>query len=412
MSPVIEAATPPLPVSKPELVGMSPARLARIRPAMEREIAAGKLPGCVVAIARDGKLVHLEAIGWQDPESRTPMQADAIFSIASMTKPVAGVTALSLIEEGRLLITDPVGAWLPPLMKMQVAKPTPAMLAGDGPIETEAAARPMTVQDAMRHTTGLVYGGRGGSAVHAIAPPGSFWVAENMDTESFAQTLAGLPLRHHPGTVWEYGLSTDVLGAVAERAGGASLGTLMRDRIFAPLGMAETGYVLPRENLARFAKPFAKDPITGDPQCVAAPLTAPKMETGGAGLVSTASDYLRFAEMLRAGGILNGVRVLAPQTVAWMASDHLRGIENRVAGMDAALEGYGFGLTVAVRLARGGSGFMGAPGAFGWSGVWGTYFWADPAERLSVVFMAHAPGELRQRYRRLINMLAYQAIEA
>lgn len=125
MSPVIETATPPLPVSKPELVGMSPARLARIRPAMEREIAAGKLPGCVVAIARDGKLVHLEAIGWQDPESRTPMQADAIFSIASMTKPVAGVTALSLIEEGRLLITDPVGAWLPPLMKMQVAKPTP-----------------------------------------------------------------------------------------------------------------------------------------------------------------------------------------------------------------------------------------------------------------------------------------------
>jgi CubicO group peptidase (beta-lactamase class C family) len=311
-----------------------------------------------------------------------------------------------------MLVTDPVGAWLPPLMQMQVAKPTPAMLSGKGPIETEAAIRPMTVQDAMRHTTGLVYGGRDGSAVHAVAPPGSFWVAENMDTESFAQTLCGLPLRHHPGTVWEYGLSTDVLGGVAERAGGASLGALMRERVFAPLGMTETGYVLPQEKLARFARPFAKDPITGAPQSVEAPLRAPKMETGGAGLVSTASDYLRFAEMLRAGGILNGVRVLAPQTVAWMASDHLQGIENRVSSMDAALHGYGFGLTVAVRLSRGGSGLMGAPGAFGWSGVWGTYFWADPAERLSVVFMAHAPGELRQRYRRLINMLTYQAIEA
>jgi CubicO group peptidase (beta-lactamase class C family) len=176
--------------------------------------------------------------------------------------------------------------------------------------------------------------------------------------------------------------------------------------------MEETGYVLPREKLARFARPFAKDPITGAPQSVEAPLRAPKMETGGAGLVSTAADYLRFAEMLRAGGVLNGVRVLAPQTVAWMASDHLQGIENRVASMDPALDGYGFGLTVAVRLSRGGSGLMGAPGAFGWSGVWGTYFWADPAERLSVVFMAHAPGELRQRYRRLINMLTYQALEA
>ena len=412
MSPIIETDTPPLPVTRPELVGMSATRLARIRPAMEREMAAGRLPGCVVAIARDGKLVHLEAIGHRDPESRAPMQADAIFSIASMTKPVTGVVALSLIEEGRLLVTDPVGAWLPPLMHMQVAKPTPAMLSGKGPIETEAARRPMTVQDAMRHTTGLVYGGRDGTAVHAVAPPGSFWVAENMDTEGFAQTLAGLPLRHHPGTVWEYGLSTDVLGGVAERAGGASLGALMRERVFAPLGMEETGYVLPAEKLARFARPFAKDPMTGAAQSVEAPMRAPKMETGGAGLVSTASDYLRFAEMLRAGGTLNGVRVLAPQTVGWMASDHLQGIENRVAGMDPALEGYGFGLTVAVRLARGGSGLMGAPGAFGWSGVWGTYFWADPAERLSVVFMAHAPGELRQRYRRLINMLTYQAIEA
>jgi CubicO group peptidase (beta-lactamase class C family) len=245
-----------------------------------------------------------------------------------------------------------------------------------------------------------------------MAPPGSFWVAENMDTEGFAQTLGSLPLRHHPGTVWEYGLSTDVLGAVAERAGGASLGALMRERVFAPLGMEETGYVLPQEKLARFARPFAKDPITGASQSVEAPLRAPKMETGGAGSVSTAADYLRFAEMLRAGGILNGVRVLAPQTIAWMASDHF-------AGHRKSRRRHGPGLGWLWFWSDGrGAAFARRIGPYGRARcLWlvrrlGHVFWADPAERLSVVFMAHAPGELRQHYRRLINMLTYQAIEA
>ncbi|MBR0680663.1 beta-lactamase family protein [Roseomonas eburnea] len=408
---VIQTDTPPLAPVRPEAVGMSSERLARIRPALEREVEEGRFPGGVVAIAREGRLVHLEAVGYLDAEAKVPMRPDAMFAIASMTKPVCGVAALSLVEEGRLLLSDPVGAYVPPLMTMQVAKPTPGMLSGEGPIETEPQRRPMTVQDAARHTTGFVYGGFGATAVHAAHPGTSLTVASEHDAESLAAALAATPLRHHPGEAWEYGFSTDVLGLVTQAAGGASLGTLMRERIFAPLGMNETGYALPEGAAARFAKALPNCPLTGKPQAVAAPLAAPRLEVGGAGLVSTASDYLRFAEMLRAGGSLGGVRVLSPATVRWMGSDHLQGIEGGPDRMDPGLKGYGFGLTVAVRKNAGGSAFMGAPGAFGWSGVFGTYFWVDPAERLAVVLMAHAPGEMRLRYRRLINMLAYQAID-
>jgi CubicO group peptidase (beta-lactamase class C family) len=409
---VIETDTPPLPPARPEAVGMSSARLARIRPALEREVAEGRLPGAVVAIAREGRLVHLEASGFLDAEARAPMRADAIFAIASMTKPVCGVAALSLVEEGRLLLSDPVGRHVPPLMEMRVAKPTPGMLSGEGPIETEPQRRPMTVQDAARHTTGFVYGGFGATAVHAAHPGSSLTAAREHDAESLAAALAATPLRHHPGEAWEYGFSTDVLGLVAQAVAGCSLGTLMRERIFAPLGMEETGYVLPAEKAHRFAKALPRCPLTGAPQSVAAPLAPPRLEVGGAGLVSTAADYLRFAEMLRAGGRLGGARVLSPATVRWMGSDHLQGIEGGPERMDPGLAGYGFGLTVAVRRHPGGSAFMGAPGAFGWSGVFGTFFWVDPAERLAVVLMAHAPGEMRLRYRRLVNMLAYQALDA
>jgi CubicO group peptidase (beta-lactamase class C family) len=407
----IQADIVPLAPARPESVGMSSARLARIRPALQREVDEGRFPGGVVAIARDGRLVHLEAVGFLDAAARVPMRPDAVFAIASMTKPVCGVAALSLVEEGRLLMSDPVGAHLPPLMHMNVAKATPGMLSGEGPLELEPQRRPMTVQDAARHTTGFVYGGFGATAVHAAHPGTSLTVANDHDAASLAAALAATPLRHHPGESWEYGFSTDVLGLVAGAAGGTSLGTLMKARIFDPLGMTDTGYVLPEGGAARFATALPTCPITGRRQSVAAPVVAPRLEVGGAGLVSTAADYLRFAEMLRAGGTLGGARVLSPATVRWMGSDHLQGIEGGPDRMDPGLAGYGFGLTVAVRRNPGGSAFMGAPGAFGWSGVFGTFFWVDPAERLAVVLMAHAPGEMRLRYRRLVNMLAYQAIE-
>jgi len=410
---IIQSDTPPLPPARPEAVGMSSARLAKLRPALEREMEAGRFPGGVVAIARRGRMVHLESVGWLDPVAKTPMPVDALFAIASMTKPVCGVSALSLVEEGRVLINDPVGAFLPPLMEMQVAKPTPGMLSGEGPIETEKQRRPITVQDAMRHTTGFVYGGGGfgATAVHKAHPGSSLNVAWEHDLPSLSAALGKTPLLHQPGTVWEYGFSTDVLGLVVAAASGKSLGTVMKERIFDPLGMAETGYVLPEGGEARFAKPLPICPLTGAPQQVKAPLKAPKLEVGGAGLTSTASDYLRFAEMLRAGGSLYGQRVLSPATVRWMASDHLQGIEGGPERTDPGLEGYGFGLTVAVRRNAGGSAYMGRPGAFGWSGVFGTFFWVDPVEELAVVLMSHVPGELRRRYRIIVNMLAYQALE-
>jgi CubicO group peptidase (beta-lactamase class C family) len=410
---VIETDTPPLTPARPEAVGMSSARLARIRPAFEREIEAGRLPGAVVAIARDGRLVHLEGIGFLDPVARTPMRADALFAIASMTKPACGVAALSLVEEGRILINEPVGAHVPPLMEMRVAKRTPAMLSGEGPIETEPQRRPMTVQDAMRHTTGFAYGGGfGTTAVHKAHPGSSLNVAREHDWDSLAAALGATPLLHHPGEVWEYGFSTDVLGLVVQAASGQSLGTVMRQRIFEPLGMHETGYVLPAGGAARFARPLPADPVTGAPQAIPAADAAPRIEVGGAGLVSTAADYLRFAEMLRAGGSLGGARVLSPATLRWMASDHLGGIAEGPDKVDPSLGGYGFGLTVAVRRHAGGSAFMGRPGAFGWSGVFGTFFFVDPVERLSVVLMSAAPSDIRRRFRVIVNMLAYGAIDS
>ncbi|MEO3474595.1 serine hydrolase domain-containing protein [Roseomonas sp. CAU 1739] len=410
---ILQAEIPAIPAARPEAVGMSSSRLAKLRPALEREMEAGRFPGGVVAIARRGRLVHLEAVGWLDPVAKVPMPADAMFSIASMTKPVCGVAALTLVEEGRVLVNEPVGAHLPPLMTMQVAKHTPGMLSGDGPLELEPQRRPMTVQDAMRHTTGFVYGGGGfgATAVHKAHPGSSLNAARDYDAAGLAQALGATPLLHHPGEHWEYGFSTDVLGLVVGAASGKSLGTVMRERIFEPLGMAETGYVLPEGGAARFAKPLPNCPITGAPQAVTAPLKPPRLEVGGAGLTSTASDYLRFAEMLRAGGTLGGARVLSPATVRWMASDHMQGIAGGPEATDPGLGGYGFGLTVAVRRHAGGSAFMGRPGAFGWSGVFGTYFWVDPVEELAVVLMSHVPGELRRRYRIITNMLTYQALE-
>jgi CubicO group peptidase (beta-lactamase class C family) len=411
---VIETDTPPLPPARPEAVGMSSARLARIRPAFEREIAAGRLPGAVVAIAREGRLVHLEGIGFLDPVARTPMRADALFAIASMTKPACGVAALSLVEEGRLLLNEPVGAHVPPLLEMRVGKRTPAMLAGEGPVETEPARRPMTVQDAMRHTTGFSYGGGGfgATAVHRAHPGSSINVAREHDWDSLAAALGATPLLHHPGETWEYGFSTDVLGLVVQAVSGQSLGSVMRQRIFDPLGMHETGYVLPPGGAARFARALPADPLGGAWLPIPPGDVAPRIEVGGAGLYSTAADYLRFAEMLRAGGALGGARVLSPATVGWMAADHLQGIAGGPDQVDPSLGGYGFGLTVAVRRHAGGSAFMGRPGAFGWSGVFGTFFFVDPAERLVVVLMSASPGDIRRRFRVIVNHLAYGAIDS
>jgi CubicO group peptidase (beta-lactamase class C family) len=398
-----------LETTKPESVGISSARLTRIREALSREVDAGNLPGAVVAIVRRGKIAHVGAIGHQDPAARAAMTPDAIFSIASMTKPMTSVAAMMLHEEGRLLLGDPVEKYLPALAGMQVAD-----LSRPDQLLLRAPARAPTIQDLLRHTSGLTYRERGASAAHKLHPPPTFEAAATLTKEQFLAHLAKAPLLFDPGSNWEYGSSTDVLGLVVEAVTGKPLETVLSERIWQPLGMTDTSFTLPEAKRPRYALALAKDPLGGAQQSVfhAKPHTL-KWGPGGAAAVSTAADYLRFCEAIRQGGVLGSARLLGPKTVAYMASDHLpASFGNRIAdAMDPAAAGYGFGLGFAVRRQDGIAALMGSAADFYWSGVFGTYFWIDPKEQLSAVFMAAAPGLIRMRYRQLVRALVYQAID-
>jgi CubicO group peptidase (beta-lactamase class C family) len=398
-----------LPHAEPEAVGMSSPRLGRIVTALNAEVEAGQLPGAVVAVARHGHLVFHEAVGHLGPGRGAPMPRDALFAIASMTKPVTGVAGLLLWEEGRLGLADPIERFLPQLGNRRVAVLNERVLAGQGPIETEPAERSITIQDLMRHTSGLTYGGRGTTAVHALYPASSNAAGATLDSAAFLERLAAAPLLYQPGTVWDYGLSIDVIGLVVEALSGQSLGAFLERRLFRPLGMVDTSFHVPPGKMARLARPLPHDPDTGEAQSVPDRAQRLRFECGGGGLASSALDYLRFAQMLLAGGVLGETRILGRKTVKAMRTNRMTPeIENRIAELDANSEGYGFGLTVAVREKV--STLMGSPGDFYWNGAYGTLWWADPVEDLAVVFMAQVPGEQRRRYRPLINSLVYQAL--
>jgi CubicO group peptidase (beta-lactamase class C family) len=391
----------------PAAVGLAAARLARIREALERDVKAGLLPGAVVGIARRGKIAYLEAVGQRDAATGQPMWADAVFSIASMTKPMTSVAIMMLAEEGRLLLGDPVSKFLPQMANMKVAR-SPAA----DTLETVPAEREMTVQDLLRHTSGLTYDNRGTSAVHRAYPGSSVSAAVRLGRDEFLETIGKVPLLYQPGTAWEYGFSTDILGHIVEAVSGQTLGAFLKARLWDPLGMADTAFTLSKSAEARYARALPKCPLTGQPQTVHhATGQAMQWESGGGGAVSTAADYLRFVEMLRAGGTLSGTRILGRKTVELMRADHLGPeIQNRLTTMDPAFNGYGFGLGFAVRRAAGISAAYGSAGDYYWSGVYGTYFWIDPSEELTVVFMAAAPGQLRLRYRQLVRALVLQAV--
>jgi CubicO group peptidase (beta-lactamase class C family) len=395
--------------AEPEAVGMSATRLDRVIPALNAEIEAGRLPGAVVAVARRGHLVFHEAVGHLGPDRSAPMPRDALFAIASMTKPVTGVAALLLWEEGRLGLADPIERFLPQLGDRRVAVLNERVLAGQGPIETVAANRPITMLDLMRHTSGITYGGRGTTAVHALYPASSNAAGASLDSATFLKRLAAAPLLYQPGTVWDYGLSIDVLGLAVEAISGQSLGMFLEQRLFGPLGMVDTGFQVPAGKVTRLARPLPRDSDTGEAQSVPDRAQALRFECGGGGLASTALDYLRFAQMLLAGGILGDTRILGRKTVEAMRTSRMASdIENRIAELDPNSDGYDFGLTVAVRE-RAGT-LMGSVGEFYWNGAYGTLWWADPVEDLAVVFMAQVPGEQRRRFRPLINALVYQAL--
>src|SRR5262245_56170800 len=395
------AGSESIPTAKPEDVGLSSARLDRIGQVLRGEIDHGRMPGAVIAITRRGKLAYYESFGYLDKAAGTPMTKDAIFVLASMTKPMAAVAALILVERTELLLNDPIGNYLPQLKDMKVATAT----------GTEPARRQPTLQDMMRHTAGVTYGNQGTTELHKRYPGGN--VAETMTAPQFLETLGKLPLHYQPGTMWDYSFGLDVTGLAVETVTKQRLGDFLQARLFGPLGMVDTSFVVPAAKAARIAKPLPRDPDTGNPPPFREPVKPWQFDCGGGCAQGTAMDYTRFALMLLNKGTLGGSRILSRKTVEYMTADQLDANVNVERLHNFAVEhiaGYGFGLGVAVRRQAGVAGVPGTPGEFLWSGAQGTMFWVGPEEEMEVVYLANTPGPTRRHSRETTKTLVLQAI--
>lgn len=413
-----QTAAPPLPLARPEEVGLNAGRLARIGETFEGEIGRERLPGAVIMIARRGKLALAQTLGFRDRQNNARMAADDVFRIYSMTKPLVSVAAMILVEDGRLGLADPVGRHLPGMDRVSVS-----VARDGGSFENVPAARPMLVYDLLRHTSGLAYGELTQNApVRDAYVRGGLFLQGTRDYDSrtptpeqFVQALAQAPLARQPGTTWEYSLSSDTLGRVVEAASGQRLEVFLEERLFRPLRMAGTGFVLPEGAANKLAIHSGVDPASNNaPVAMIDVARPPGNASGGAGAVSTAGDYLRFAQMLANGGQLDGTRILSPATVRLMTTDHVAGLAQPLAPGMLLLgsPGFGFGLGFGVRLADGGALVPGLEGQFTWAGYGGTYFWVDPKLELVGVAMTAAPSVARAGYRRLLMQLTYAAIEA
>jgi CubicO group peptidase (beta-lactamase class C family) len=404
------ALADPLPATAPEKVGLSSKRLQLLTATLKAGVEAARLPGAVIAIARRGQLAYFEAVGFRDPIAKVPMPRDAIFSIASMTKPMVSVAIMMLHDEGKLFLSDPVGKYLPALANMQVAT-TGKDSTGKSTVETEPALRQPTIQDLLRHTSGFVYGSGGTTEAYKLWPVSSAFSSITYTGPEFVAALSKAPLLHQPGRVWDYGLSVDVLGLIVETISGKSLGAFLKERIWDPLAMPDTGFSIPEAKRARYALAFPNDPLTNQPQSVLHALGKPlKFECGGGCAVSTTMDYLRFAQMLANEGTLDGKRILSRKTLEMMTADQL-GPEVRAHSPSVLLaEGYSFGLGFTVRTQTGRASLAGTIGDFSWAGAYGTYFWVDPREELAVVFMTAAPGESGRYFRMLVKNLVLASI--
>ena len=393
------SATAILATASPESVGICSERLARLDAAVNAEIERGKLPGGVAMIARRGKVAHLQAYGKLDPRRDEPMRTDSIFRIYSMTKPVVSVAAMMLIEQGRLLLTNAVSAYLPEFADLQVAVDV------DGQTHQVPIARPITVHDLLRHTAGFTYQFMGASPIHQQYAAAKLF-ARGLSNAEFAKALARLPLTRQPGTAWSYSHATDVLGRIVEIVSGKTLGAHLQEAIFAPLGMVDTAFHVDPAHHHRIAEPFPKDPDAGVPITVFDVRTPVTHEMAGAGLTSTAADYARFMEMMLSGGALGGVRLLSPKTVRLMTCDHLGSMP--ITG-DLLDPGHGFGLGFAVRLHDGIAPGAGSAGQYFWAGLAGTSFFIDPKEALHAQFMIQQPGR-REYHRSVFRELVYAAL--
>ncbi|MBC7992287.1 MAG: beta-lactamase family protein [Rhizobacter sp.] len=384
----------------PESLGFSRAGLNRLSAALSEQIDKQRLPGVVAMVVRRGKLAYFEALGQRDPVSGDAMRPDSIFRIYSMTKPVVSVAAMMLFDEGRLFLSDPVAKYLPEFKNTPVG-----VVRADGVIDHVPPTRAMTVQDLLRHTSGLTYEILAEAPIRKLYAHAKIY-RRDWTNEDFSKALATLPLMYQPGTVWDYSRATDVLGRLVEVVSGQPLRDFFQTRIFGPLGMVDTGFHVPPSQLHRLAEPFALDPDSGADVKVLDVREPVAMDMGGGGLVSTAADYARLCQMMINGGQLEGHRLLSRKTVELMTSDHLGGLPSM---SELLPPGHGFGLGFAVRLQTGIAPVAGSEGLYFWGGMAGTTFFIDPKEDLYAVLMVQAPGQ-RDEVRALFRNLVYAAI--
>jgi len=401
------------PLARPAALGFDGERLARIdRFLAERYIEPGLLPCALLLVARKGELVHRCVLGHASLTSRKRLEEDTIFRIYSMTKPVTSIALMMLAEEGRISLDDPVARWIPSWREQTVYR------AGQpGAFVARPVEAPMRVIDLMRHTSGLTYGFQNRTSVDAAYRSLRLDAFDAESLEALVEGLAGVPLEFSPGTSWNYGVSTDVVGHLVSLASGLPFDEFVRTRILVPLGMHDTDFHVPESKVARFAECYVRS-ATGKlaPAQLGSFLAPPRAPSGGGGLVGTAADYLRFCEMLRGGGALAGVRLVGPKTLAFMRINHLPGGRNIAdlasPGMfaEAAYQGMGFGLGFAMVTDPARYGVTASPGEFSWGGMASTAFWVDPVEDVSVVFMTQLMPSSSYPVRRELRTMVNAAI--
>jgi len=397
-----------LPTAKPADVGLSADRLERISQWLRNDITKGTIPGAVVMIVRNGKVAYFESFGTLDPETKAPMRKDAIFRIYSMSKPITSVAVMMLFEQGKIRLDEPIAKYIPAFKDMKVGVESKGE-DGKPKLELVAAQKPITIQDLLRHSSGITYGFFGDLLVKKAYVDANVYDGD-YDNAEFAERIAKLPLAFQPGTTWDYSNSTDILGRLVEVVSGKSLLQFEKENILDPLGMTDTSfYVADAAKHARLAEPFKDDRVIGVGVTVNDPRIVRKWESGGGGMVSTITDYARFATMLINGGTLDGKRYLGPKTLAYMTSDHTAG--GVVPGpYYLPGPGYGFGLGFAVRKEAGVATTPGSPGDYNWGGAAGTYFWVDPKENMFVIYAMQSPKE-RVPYRQVLRDMVYGAID-
>jgi CubicO group peptidase (beta-lactamase class C family) len=411
-----------LPTTKPEKVGLSAERLARIDRLMEGYVESDRLPGALGMIARQGKVAYLRTWGMRDRETGTPMTPDTIFRIYSMSKPITSVAVMILFEEGHFRLKDPIGRFIPELADLEVMQESKDPETGGTTVTTFKSKRQITIQDLLRHTAGLTYGIFGNTTVDRMYREAEIMRRDETLAEMVAR-LGELPLLYEPGTTWHYSVADDVLGRLVEVVSGMPFDEFLEKRLFGPLGMTDSGFWVPPAKQGRFAQLYspdgteyneeaflrrAGDPhvvVPSDPRASERYLSKPKFFSGGGGMVSTASDYMRFCLMMLNGGELDGTRILSRKTVELITADHLSGL-----AMPTPRPGYTFGLGFAVAEDRGIIAALGSEGEYNWGGAAGTRFWIDPREQLVGVFMVQIIPHLKLRYGEEFRHLSYQAI--